>query len=393
MVNGIIVDEGVGIISPTRITQIARKAVFCTSEQFERVRVENNWKELVEIGHDDWADAPKDTTVDTGVLTDQLEETMGRVQLHKMGSCDWDRSKLMAKDDFPQHTIMRAIPCNGGYVVGILKWRQDNGKLEKLSTFSFPDGGIECYYYTASVENALDIIEFNHLFGSLPSKVNDPGDCRIKLIRLEESPLWASIPKEERERRIEEINKNLANKFIMDRVFRFICLAEASKVDTHPCSEQWFWDEYADHFKGVRFKFQIDRDFLVHPCPNEAFCEKISYTGRTATVDCSHLTRSEDVLSQVNIEQFLRDLCYSKSTEWGKEYELRLGSPYWRLNFEMSKITSKEERFFVFNPFKLKEVVVGCAATKHDVEMLKQSTDSRGISLRKAMIDLRYVDI
>lgn len=299
----------------------------------------------------------------------------------------------MAKDDFPQHTIMRAIPCNGGYVVGILKWRQDNGKLEKLSTSSFPDGGIECYYYTASVENALDIIEFNHLFGSLPSKVNDSDDCKITLIRLDESPLLASISEEERERRIEEINKSLANKFIMDRVFRFICLAEASKVDTHPCSEQWFWDEYANHFKGVRFKFQIDRDFLVHPCPNEAFCEKISYTGRMATVDCSRLVRSEDVLSQVNIEQFLRDLCYSKSTEWEKEYELRLGSPYRRLNLEMSRITSKEERFFVFNPVKLKEVVVGYAAKDHDVEMLKRLTDLRGVPLRRAMIDLRYVDL
>lgn len=267
-------------------------------------------------------------------------------------------------------------------------------KLEKLSTFNFPDGGIECYYHTASVENALDIMEFNHLFGSLPSKVNDPGDCRIKLIRLEESPRFASIPNEKEKYRIkEEINKSLANKFIMDRVFRFVCLAEASKVDTDPCSEQWFWDEYANHFKGVRFKFQIDRGFLVHPCPNETFCERISYTGRTATVDCSHLIRSQDVLSQVNKEQFLRDLCYSKSTKWEKEYELRLGSPYRRLNFEMSKITSKKEWFFVFNPVKLKEVVVGYAATDHDVEMLKQSTDSHGIPLRKAMIDLRYVDL
>ena len=388
MVNGIIVDEGVGIISPTRVTQIARKAVFCTPEQFKRVG--NNWEELVEIGHDDWADAPEDTTVHTGVLTDLLEETMGRVQLHKMGSCDWDRSELMAKDDFPQHTIMRVIPCNGGYVVGKLQWQQ---VIETLSSFNFPDGGIECYYHTASVENALDIIEFNHLFGSLPSKVNDPDDCKITLIRLDESPLWASIPEEERERKIEEINKNLTNKFIMDRVFRFVCLAEASKVDTHPCSEKWFWDEYANHFKGVRFKFQIDRDFLVHPCRDATLCEMLSYTGRTVTVDCSHLTRSQDVLSQVNKEQFLRDLCYSKSTEWGKEYELRLGSPYWRLSFEMSKITSKEERFFVFNPFKLKEVVVGYAATDHDVELLKQSTDTRGIPLRKAMIDLRYVDL
>lgn len=121
MVNGIIVDEGVGIISPTTVTQIARKAVFCTSEQFKRVG--NNWEALVGIGYGDWTDAPKNTTVDTGFFTDLLEETMGRVQLHKMGSCDWDRSELMAKDDFPRHTIMRAIPCNDGYVVGILKWR------------------------------------------------------------------------------------------------------------------------------------------------------------------------------------------------------------------------------------------------------------------------------
>ena len=288
---------------------------------------------------------------------------------------------------------MRAIPCNGGYVVGILKWRQDNGKLERLSTFNFPDEGIECYYHTASVENALDIMKFNHLFGSLPSKVNDLDDCRIKLTGLEESPRLASIPDEEQKRKAREgVDKSLANKSIMDRVSRFICLAEASKVDTHPCSEWWFWDEYANHFKGVRFKFQIDRDFLVRPCPNETFCERISYTGRTATVDCSHLTKSQDVLSQVNKEQFLRDLCYSKSVEWKKEYELRLWSTYRRLKLEMSRITSKEERFFVFNPVKLKEVVVGYAATDHDIEMLKQSTDSRGIPLRKAMIDLHYVD-
>ena len=389
MMNGITVDEGIGIISPTPVTQIARKAVFCTPEQFERVG--NNWEELVEIGHDDWADAPEDTTVHTGVLTDLLEETMGRVQLYKMGSCDWDRSELMAKDDFPQHTIMRVIPCNGGYVVGKLQWKQ---VLDTLSIFNFPDGGIECYYYTASVRNAWDIMEFNHLFGSLPSKVNDPDDCRIKLTGLENSPLWASIPDEEQKLKAKEgVDKSLTNKSIMDRVFRFVCLAEASKVDTDPCSEKRFWDEYANHFKGVRFKFQIDRGFLVHPCSNEAFCERISYTGRTATVDCSHLTRSEDVLSQVNKEQFLRDLCYSKSTKWEKEYELRLGSPYRRLKLEMSRITSKEDRFFVFNPVKLKEVVVGYAATDHDVEMLKQSTDSHGIPLRKAMIDLRYVDL
>ena len=42
--------------------------------------------------------------------------------------------------------------------------------LDTLSTYAFPPTGIACYYHTASVRNALDILEWNHLFGSLPSR-------------------------------------------------------------------------------------------------------------------------------------------------------------------------------------------------------------------------------
>ena len=267
--------------------------------------------------------------------------------------------------------------------------------MDKLSTYGFPRGGIRCYYYTASVENALDIIRCNHLFGSLPSKVNDPDDLRIVISDISISPLLKStgLNGQEIEDKINEAfekneKTNRTNK--MDRIFRFACFAMADKVDKDSKSEIRFWNEYADHFKGVRFTFQVDREFLTMPKPDDAFCGMISYNGHIATIDASNYSTIDDIKSQIASESFLRDLCYSKSPKWANEYELRLGSVYSRLNLEMSQKTSKEERFFTFAPAALKEMVVGYRASDRDVALLKFETSNRNVTLQRAGINLQF---
>lgn len=261
--------------------------------------------------------------------------------------------------------------------------------LERLSTYHFPSGGIDCYYHTSSVRNALDILEFNHLFGSFPSKVNDPNDLKISIVNLDKSPYLQSRAQGRNCAAIQEgVNKK--TKEIMDKTYRFVCLAEASKVDSDKQSELRFWNEYADHFKGVRFTFRVDQGFILTPSPNDTFCRMISYDGRTATLDASQINNPDDLRKQIADERFLRCLCYSKSAEWASEYELRLGSTYKRLNLSMSGLTSREERFFVFNPSKLKEVVVGYDASPVDVRLLEQMLQGRQVPLRMALTDLRY---
>ena len=261
--------------------------------------------------------------------------------------------------------------------------------LETLSTYAFPPGGIACYYHTASVRNALDILVHNHLFGSFPSRVNDPDDLRIQIENLDKSPYLKTRGRGLDLSAIQEgLNKEA--KAIMDRTYRFACFAEASKVDSDKQSELRFWNEYANHFKGVRFKFVIDKDFLITPSAEDTFVGKIIYNGHSATIDASYVQHISDFARLIASQGFLDDLCYFKSPDWMSEYEFRLGSVYTRLHLEMSRITSKEERFFVFNPFKLLEVVVGYRADEEDIGLLKVMTKNKNVQLRKAVTDLRY---
>ena len=219
--------------------------------------------------------------------------------------------------------------------------------LDTLSTYAFPPTGIACYYHTASVRNALDILECSHLFGSLPSKVNDPGDLKISIVNLDESPLLQSRAAGLDRKAIQKrVSAALADKTIMDRTYRFVCLADADKVDADSQSELRFWNDYANHFKGVRFKFIVDKEFLLTPSSNNAFVGMMDYMGCAATIDAVNVNDISDIKQLIDQDQFLKDLCYSKSEEWKSEYELRIGSTYSRLKLDMSKITSKEESFF-----------------------------------------------
>lgn len=261
--------------------------------------------------------------------------------------------------------------------------------MEKLSTFHFPQNGIECYYHTGSVENALDILEFNHLFGSLPSRVNDPDDLKISIQNLEECP-WAKSTGQSSPIIETAIKKAISNKMVLDRVYRFVCLAKAQQVDNEPASELCFWNVYANHFKGVRFKFLVDKEFLCIPSPQEAMSDNIDYAGRLATIDASRLHSKSDIESLIKCDSFLKDLCYSKAPKWKTEHEFRLGSIYCKLHLAMSRITSKEERFFVFNPCKLREVTVGCNAIETDVERLRLMLQDKGVPLRRVKLNLQY---
>ena len=263
--------------------------------------------------------------------------------------------------------------------------------LDKLSTYAFPPKGIACYYHTASIRNALDILEFNHLFGSLPSKVNDPDDLKISIVNLDKSPLIQSRASELDSKAIQKrINAVLADKAIMDRTYRFVCLADADKVDADSQSELRFWNYYSNHFEGVRFKVIVDKDFLLTPSPNDTFVGMIDYTGRIATIDAMNVKDRLDIKQLIAQNQFLKDLCYSKSNEWKSEYELRIGSTYLRLKLEMSRITSKEERFFCFNPESIIEVSVGYDADKVDIGKLQLMLQARNIPLKEAKLNLQY---
>ena len=263
--------------------------------------------------------------------------------------------------------------------------------VDRLSTYAFPPMGIACYYHTASVRNALDILEYNHLFGSLPSKVNDPGDLKISIVNLDKSPLMqsraAGLDCKAIQKRVSAV---LADKTIMDRTFRFVCLADAGKVDADSQSELRFWNDYANHFKGVRFKFIVDKEFLQTPSSNDAFVGMMDYTGRTAVIDAVNVNGISDIKQLIAQDQFLKDLCYSKSDEWKSEYELRIGSTYSRLKLEMSKITSKEERFFCFRPESILEVSVGYDANKIDIGKLQLMLQARNIPLKVAQGSLHY---
>ena len=261
--------------------------------------------------------------------------------------------------------------------------------LDTLSTYAFPTNGMACYYHTASVRNSLDILEFNHLFGSFPSKVNDPDDLRMSIENLDKSPYLQSraggLDCDAIQKRL---NKEV--KVIMDRTYRFVCFAEASKVDSDKKSELRFWNEYADHFKGVRLKFVIDKDFSINPAPEDVWVGKIAYKGHCATIEASRIQTMQDFSNLVAKTEFLNNLCYTKSPSWASEYEVRIGCHFSRLKLEMSHITSREERFFSFNLSSLKEVSVGYAADEVDIGKLKLSLRKINLPLHVVKTDLHY---
>lgn len=119
MVNGVMVDRSTGIVTLTPVTQIAKAATVCTAAQFNNAR--GNWESLVPCNN--WTNVKM--TLDTPHFVDMLETEMARVQHGKLVACAWDNTKMMSKDNIPNHTIRRAIPINGGksYVVGVFKWR------------------------------------------------------------------------------------------------------------------------------------------------------------------------------------------------------------------------------------------------------------------------------
>ena len=144
----------------------------------------------------------------------------------------------------------------------------------------------------------------------------------------------------------------------MDRTYRFVCFAETSKVDSDKKSELLFWNEYADHFKGVRLKFVIDRDFSINPVPANAFVGKIAYKGHCATIEASKIQTIQDFAEQVTETKFLNGLCYSKSPNWASEYEVRIGSLFSQL-LRCPTLPQKKSASSVSTPAVLKKCLLG----------------------------------
>jgi hypothetical protein len=240
--------------------------------------------------------------------------------------------------------------------------KEERMTVNRLSTYAFPPDGVMCYYYTFSLENAIDILQHWHLFGSFPSKVNDPNDMRIQVVGLERN---GNIPMASRI--ATGVNCEIDKKKLLDRSYRFVCFADAEMVDANSDTQCYFWTNYAGGFRGVRFKFCIDSTFLLTPSPQDAFFDKITYDDTIhPTLDLSGIKSGADINSAVDDPKFLQDLCFSKSRKWAHEVEWRVGSTVSRLSLEMSQIQSREERFFQFNPKNLKEIVIGSEALRTD---------------------------
>jgi len=117
--NDVIYDTSRHIESLMPVTQVSSGAVVCTIDQFKKAG--DNWESLVSTGN--WEKV--NTVLDTVLFADGLEKIMGKVQLEKTGACNWDILKLISKNDWKNHTIAKAIPCENGqqYVVGVFKWK------------------------------------------------------------------------------------------------------------------------------------------------------------------------------------------------------------------------------------------------------------------------------
>lgn len=260
--------------------------------------------------------------------------------------------------------------------------------MKKLSEYDFGPEGLRCYYYTASVENAIDILEHSHLYGSFPSKVNDPDDLRIEVEGLGANKFLCTNVEAQL-----MLNSSLGKKKLLDRVYRFVCFAEADSVDGDRNSALRFWNEYAGGFKGVRFEFVLSKEFFTVPSVVECLCDNISYDGRIAKLDVSGVGSFADLNKVISSQDFLQALCYSKAPKWANEYEFRVGSVYHYLKNEMSRITSREERFFAFDLSKLLSVEVGCLANSVDIVLLKLQMQKVGVELHivSAALDAEIV--
>lgn len=254
--------------------------------------------------------------------------------------------------------------------------------MQKLSAYAFPSTGMECYYFTDKVDNAIDILEHSHLFGSFPSRVNDPNDLRIQIVGWEKNVgrILENIDRASFER---NLNKALSEKGCMDRSMRILCMAKAAKVDVDAEAQKMFWEKYAGKGFGVRFKFLVDSSFLIQPHAKEVFFDDVNYEVRVKELDASAIHADCDIAAMIGSGTFLRDLCYSKETKWCKEYEVRFVAPYTRLNLQMSSITSREERYFVFNPKNLLEVRVGKAVCEVDFRTIQLSLNRYNLQLQK----------
>lgn len=257
--------------------------------------------------------------------------------------------------------------------------------LTKLSEFPFVDNGLECYYHTSSVDNAVDILRHFHLFGSLPSKVNDPKDLCIQITGWERND--ERIPPAIDKKSFEQgLNKALANKGVVDRTMRILCMAEVSKVDSDIESQKMFWSKYCNNGKGVRFKFLVNSNFLIQPLGDETFFEQVQYSGREKVIDAAKIRNDFDIAQMLLTGAFMRDLLFSKEGRWGVEHEYRFCATVTRLNLQMSDITSKEERFYVFNPKNLLGVMVGKSVDEEDECKLRVALQPLGLNLGKSSI-------
>lgn len=257
--------------------------------------------------------------------------------------------------------------------------------MRKLSEYPFSTSGMMCYYFTASTVNALDIIKHSHLFGSFPSKVNDPKDLCVQIVGWERNKGWIpqGIDKAGFEQRL---NDTLAQKGCMDRSMRILCMAEATRVDADARCQERFWNEYANCGNGVRFKFLVNQNFLIQPTAAEVLFEQVQYVGRTKTIDAARIRSDFDIAKIIGEDGFLRDLCFTKETKWSNEYEFRFCSTVTRLNLQMSEITSREERFYVFNPRSLVEVVVGKNVNEEEKCKLRLALRPFGLDLAECSI-------
>ena len=276
--------------------------------------------------------------------------------------------------------------------------------MHRLSSYPFPADGLVCYYHTASVRNAIDIIRNAQLFASLPSRVNDPADLKLNLrgclnssylgdalVRNAFSPNCLDLLSAQT---ISDASaESVARKTLIDKVYRFVCFATADKVDVDKRSAYRFWNEYAGHFKGVRFKFKISNSFTRTPQPEKVLCDFITYGVRSAELDLSNLNSSTDIFTVLEDSNFLDCFAYTKSQKWSGEFEFRIGTVVKYLSNVISEITKAKALFFDFDMSHLLEVCVGEDATAVDKQKLLQEASRLGIQVKEASRDCRSKQI
>ncbi len=269
-------------------------------------------------------------------------------------------------------------------------------KLETLSTYQFPKNGIECYYYTDTAEHALDIVQKHHLYGSVPSRVNDPDDLKFEIANFENSPYILNkygfqLSPEISTTIAKNISDNSSKR--IDNAYRFVCMAEATSINQSSVSDLRFWSMYSNCFSGVRFPFRIDKDFMVKPLDDETFFDQVTYHGHSAKLDFSSITSETELNQKIDTKDFLQNLCYSKSAKWECEHEWRLGSTLSRL--EKCPVGKSEYNyFFIYNPNNLLGVDIGQHADSNAKSKLISVLKEQGKRIREVHCqNLTYVEI